>query len=142
MRDSELIPAAGGVPDSVAKPRRSKRANPAKVRKAARHPDRPGTECQAMPGAYVPVVDRNRCEAKGDCVEVCPYDVFDVTAIEPADFRALSFVGRLRVRVHGMKTAYTPRSDRCLACGLCVVACPERAISLVKVAAGEDEDAK
>ena len=30
---------------------------------------------------------------------------------------------------------YTPNSDRCLACGLCVVACPERAIDLVEVAA-------
>ncbi|MBU2655836.1 MULTISPECIES: 4Fe-4S binding protein [Acetobacteraceae] len=29
--------------------------------------------------------------------------------------------------------AYTPHADQCRACGLCVKACPERAIQLVKV---------
>jgi ferredoxin len=43
-------------------------------------------------------------------------------------------VGRLykRVRTNGTQTAYTPRRDLCLASGLCVVACPERAIRLVE----------
>jgi NAD-dependent dihydropyrimidine dehydrogenase PreA subunit len=117
-------------------PRLSKRTNPAKVRKAAQHPKRPGAGCKAEPGRFVPVVDRNRCEAKGDCAEVCPYDVFDIVPIGDDDFRALTFLGRMRVRFHGMKTATTPNSERCLACGLCVVACPERAIDLVEVAAG------
>ena len=75
----------------------------------------------------------DRCEGKGDCVEVCPYDVFDVTRIQKADYDHLSWMSRLKVRVHGMKTAYTPRVDQCLACGLCVVACPEGAIRLVEV---------
>jgi|GEM_PF-283845 NAD-dependent dihydropyrimidine dehydrogenase PreA subunit len=119
-------------------PTPSKRTNAAKARKAAQHPKRPGAGCKAEPGAFVPVVDHNRCEAKGDCVEVCPYDVFDVAPIRDADFRTLSFLGRMRVRFHGMKTAYTPNSQLCLACGLCVVACPERAIDLVAAAARED----
>jgi Fe-S-cluster-containing hydrogenase component 2 len=42
-------------------------------------------------------------------------------------------MGRMRVRVHGMRTAYTPNADRYLACGLCVVACPEKAIQLVEI---------
>lgn len=104
--------------------------NREKARRAAAHPDRPGEQCRAEPGAFRPVVNRNRCEAKGDCVEVCPYQVFEVARIEDTDFKALSLLGKLKVLVHGRKTAYTPNAARCQACGLCVVACPERAITL------------
>ena len=87
---------------------------------------------QGGAGRLRPVVDRARCEAKGDCVAVCPYDVFEVGPIRAADYRALGLVSRLKVRVHGMKSAYTPRAEACLACGLCVVACHEGAIRLVE----------
>ncbi len=104
--------------------------NKEKARRAASHPDRPGEQCRAAPGVFRPVVDRNRCEAKGDCVEVCPYQVFEVARIESAHFEALSLRGKLKSLVHGRKTAYTPNAERCQACGLCVVACPEKAIKL------------
>jgi 4Fe-4S ferredoxin len=104
--------------------------SPEKARRAAAHPDRPGELCKARAGAWAPVVDRSRCEAKGDCVEVCPYAVFEVQLIEDADYRALSFFSRLKVIAHGRRSAYTPRADDCRACGLCVVACPEHALRL------------
>lgn len=103
----------------------------ARARDAARDPQRPGEKCRAAPGKIVPVVDRNRCEGKRDCEVVCPYGVFEVRRIDDADFAALSFLGKLKSRVHGRLTAYTPRADQCRACGLCVVACPEQAIRLV-----------
>jgi NAD-dependent dihydropyrimidine dehydrogenase PreA subunit len=103
-----------------------------KAKRAAAHPDRPGEECEASAGSWVPIVDRTRCEAKNDCVEVCPYDVFEVRRIDDADFRALGLLAKVKVVVHGRKTAYTPRADECRACGLCVVACPERALTLVR----------
>jgi 4Fe-4S ferredoxin len=79
----------------------------------------------------IPVVDHSRCEAKRDCLRVCPNDVFVVRRIAADDFDALGALSRLRVRAHGRMTAYPDHADRCRACGLCVDACPERAISLV-----------
>jgi len=56
-----------------------------------------------LTGAHLPIVNRNACEGKCDCVEVCPYDVFQVRRIEDEDFPP----------------------------GKTVAACPERAISLI-----------
>ena len=41
--------------------------------------------CKHPPGRFTPVIDHARCEAKGPCVEVCPYDVFEIRKIERAD---------------------------------------------------------
>ncbi len=79
---------------------------------------------------FRPLVNQNRCEGKRACVEVCPYDVFEVRKINDADFEKLTFIGKLKSRVHGKITAYTPNAELCRACGLCVVACPEKAIEL------------
>jgi 4Fe-4S ferredoxin len=106
--------------------------DPDKAKRAARDPARPGEACEAAPGAWRPVVDRARCEGKADCVAVCPYGVFEVGRITDDEHRALSFLARLKVRAHGMKTARTPAADACRACGLCVVACPEDALTLVR----------
>jgi NAD-dependent dihydropyrimidine dehydrogenase PreA subunit len=106
----------------------------AKARRAARNPNRPGELCRAPQGRHEPQIDRNRCEGKAECVAVCPYGVFEVRRIEDSDFRALSFFGRLKSRAHGRLTAYTPRAPECQACGLCVVACPEKAVRLVALA--------
>lgn len=106
------------------------RIDKAKARRAAAHPDRPGEDCRAEAGSYVPVIDRARCEGKRDCVEVCPYDVFEVRRIDDADFEALGFFAKMKSRAHKRQTAYTPGADLCQACGLCVVACPEKAITL------------
>jgi len=109
----------------------SPRLDQEKARRAAAHPDRPGEQCRATPGTQAPRVDRARCEGKGDCVEVCPYDVFEVRRMDDGDFVALGFFAKMKSRAHRRQTAYTPGSDRCQACGLCVVACPEKAITLI-----------
>ena len=90
--------------------------------------------CAPESKRVAPVVDRNRCEGKADCVRVCPHDVFVIGRIGDVDFAALSLLGKLKSLAHGKKTAHTPKADDCHACGLCVDACPEKAIRLVKVA--------
>jgi NAD-dependent dihydropyrimidine dehydrogenase PreA subunit len=92
-------------------------------------------QCKAAPGSFAPVVDRNRCEGKRDCVAVCPYHVFEVRRIDDADFARLSFLGKLKSRAHRRQSAYTPNAAACQACGQCVAACPEHAIKLAR--AGE-----
>ena len=87
--------------------------------------------CKGQAGRVVPHIDRNRCEAKGGCVEVCPFQVFEIRALAPADRAALSFRGRLKAWGHGHRQAYVLRPDDCHACGLCVQACPENAIRLM-----------
>ncbi len=61
-----------------------------------------------------------------------PYDVFEVRKIAKEDYRHLTFVGKIKNRVHRGMVAYTPNADQCRACGLCLKACPEGAIKLAK----------
>ncbi|MFO0723958.1 MAG: 4Fe-4S dicluster domain-containing protein [Myxococcota bacterium] len=90
-------------------------------------------ECKSNPGRFIPVIDRNKCEGKADCVSACPRDVFEVRVMDPVDFDKLSFLGKLKSRAHGKKTAYTPKAAACEECGACVAACPEKAITLLRV---------
>lgn len=82
------------------------------------------------PGRWVPVIDRNRCEGKQDCVRVCPYQVFEIRTLGDAERAQLSIIGRIKAFVHGGRQAFATRAEHCHACGLCVSACPERAIGL------------
>lgn len=88
-------------------------------------------ECSGKP--VRPVVNRSKCEGKKDCVEVCPYDVFEVRRMDDADFAQLGAFAKLKSIAHGRQTAYTPKADACHACGKCVTACPEKAIKLVAI---------
>jgi 4Fe-4S ferredoxin len=84
-----------------------------------------------MKKAVLPVIDRNRCEGKKDCVEVCPYDVFEMGVLPVEERKLLSTAGRIKGFFHRYRQAFVVRGDQCQACGKCITACPEKAIKLV-----------
>jgi 4Fe-4S ferredoxin len=87
------------------------------------------SDCKGT-GRLVPVIDSARCEGKADCVEACPHDVFSVRRLTNDERSALGLLARLKVFVHGGKQGFVTRPNHCHACGLCVTACPEKAIQL------------
>ncbi len=90
------------------------------------------SRCKQAPGLMIPMIDRNRCEGKAACVAVCPVKVFVIGVLPPAERAALSWRGKLKGFGHGWKQAFTPNAASCEACGKCVEACPEEAISLAR----------
>ena len=86
--------------------------------------------CKDDSGRVAPVVDRNRCEAKQDCVRVCPYDVFEIRMLSAEDRGLLSWLGKLKAWAHGNQQAFVVRPEACHGCRLCIEACPEGALSL------------
>lgn len=90
--------------------------------------------CDDEAGRLVPVIDRNRCEGKEDCVSACPYDVFEMGVLSSEEFRGLTLVGKLKAFGHRYRQAYATNEAACHACGFCVEACPEKAIKLASAA--------
>lgn len=94
------------------------------------------TSCDEEAGRIVPMVDTHRCENKGKCVEACPYDVFAIRPLTADERHALPWLVRVKVWAHGGKQAFVVRPEACHACALCVIACPEHAITLRSATAG------
>jgi len=92
--------------------------------------------CTAEPGEFAPVIDRNKCEAKGPCVPACPYGVRVFNWAEPENPPGATFA------------TYSPEYpvphrigtvEKCMLCAhrttdgrlpACVDACPMYAVYL------------
>jgi 4Fe-4S ferredoxin len=96
-------------------------------------PETDTSPCKKAPGTFVPVIDRNKCEGKAECVAVCPTNVFAIGTLAKSERSGLSLKGKIKGFAHGWQQAFMPRADACEACALCVTACPERAITLKRL---------
>jgi 4Fe-4S ferredoxin len=83
-------------------------------------------------GLLTPVIDFNSCETSGFCLAACPYDVLEMVPISDAEMKALTFFGKLKTRLNGKEKAYVVNANHCNGCGLCVAACPEKAITMAQ----------
>ena len=90
------------------------------------------TTCKQPPKVVRPVIDTHKCEGAGDCETVCPYDVFVLRKLTAAERKALPLLPWFKVLAHGGKQAFVVAPDACHSCGLCVAACPEKAIRLTR----------
>ena len=72
------------------------------------------------------LVDPRRCEGAAACVKACPTRVFRMVK-PPA---GLPLIARMKVAIHGGLQAEAQNESACNGCQLCLVACPERAISV------------
>jgi 4Fe-4S ferredoxin len=90
------------------------------------------SQCEPAAGTALPIIDRNRCDGKQDCVAVCPFEVFAMQPITALDLAMLPFPPRKAHKLIGKWQAFTVRAEACHACNLCVVACPEDAIRLAR----------
>ena len=88
--------------------------------------------CRPDSGELAPVIDLARCEGKADCLKVCPYEVFEVRVASSGERRGFSLLAQVKSLAHGHKKAFAVKPDQCHACGLCVQACPETAIRLLR----------
>lgn len=87
-------------------------------------------DCTGQPGKVAPVVDRNRCEGKEDCLRVCPADVFEIRTLTQAERATLSWLGWFKALAHKNRQAFVARPADCHVCQLCIAACPENALKL------------
>lgn len=86
--------------------------DPARARRAAADPSRPGERCRAPAGAW------RRSSIRGERGQVrlrrgLPYRVLEVRTMDAAEFSALPLLPRLKSWAHRKQTAYTSGADLC-----------------------------
>ncbi|MDR3252581.1 MAG: 4Fe-4S dicluster domain-containing protein [Tannerella sp.] len=73
-------------------------------------------------------INKLACDGCGACATICPNSVLVLKDISDEEIAALSFMGRLYVRLKGKTKSYVSDPDSCIACRRCEKICHERAI--------------
>lgn len=95
------------------------------------------SNCADTAEKMMPIVNFNNCGGKQDCVVVCPFNVFTMQPISKEDKAKLNIKGQIKTFFFNQK-AYVIHPEQCHACGLCVNACPEKAIKLTRFIKGAE----
>ena len=82
--------------------------------------------------SFIPEIDLNKCESDGICVKSCLFKVFEMNLISDRQFSKLSLIGKIKTLFHGRNKAIVIYPYQCTGCGVCIIACPEKAIKLIK----------
>jgi 4Fe-4S ferredoxin len=61
-----------------------------------------------------------------------PAGGFELNVMTPQQRESLSIIGTIKGFVHGWKQVQVVDPQDCRGCGLCVTACPEKAITLTR----------
>jgi NAD-dependent dihydropyrimidine dehydrogenase PreA subunit len=77
-------------------------------------------------------INKLACDGCGVCIAICPNNVLVLKDISDEEIAALSFMGKLYVRLKGNTKSYVNDPNSCIACRLCEKKCHERAIRVRK----------
>ena len=79
-----------------------------------------------------PVINHVQCKGRGDCVEKCPENVFEMRILTKEEKKSLSRVIRFLLWVNGGQQPFVVSPENCRGCGTCIEVCPKNAIKLRK----------
>ncbi|WMT51188.1 MAG: 4Fe-4S ferredoxin [Ferroplasma sp.] len=74
----------------------------------------------------MPVVDQSKCEAKGQCVAVCPENVFELRPRTSEEINGLTFMGKFKARIHNNIVGSPLHIDLCKSAGIAWFHAPKR----------------
>ena len=84
-----------------------------------------------METKVIPVINLNKCQSDGICVNSCTSQALGMKEITDIEFSNLSFIGKLKTMFHGREKAMLLDPENCIGCGKCAKICPEKAIKLI-----------